>query len=209
MSSALQVKIMRLIEEGTFLRVGGTKTIKVDVRVIGATNKNLRDLVNRNLFREDLYFRLAVFEILIPSLRDRTDDIPLLVDYFINKYQTKMNKKGIQMSKEALDMLIMHNWPGNVRELENEIERACALIDPYGTIMASSLSEKIVKIKKKIPSEGEYLKDLLNEYEGEVILATLNDNKWGKKKVANRLGITQQWLNKRIHMLALDRRKKR
>ena len=208
MSPSLQVKILRLIQEGTFMRVGGTQTKTVDVRIIGATNRNLKEMIKQGRFREDLYFRLAVFELNIPPLRSRLEEVPLLSNHFIDKYQAKMKKKGIQIKEDAIELLQMHDWPGNIRELENEIERAVALTEDYGIIDQNLISERIKKEDAKIILGGS-LKSMLNEFEGKVILQILKENKWKKKRVAGMLGITQQWLNKRIHSLELDRRKKR
>lgn len=208
MSPSLQVKILRLLQEGTFIRVGGVETIHVDVRVIGATNKNIQHLIKNGKFREDLYFRLAVFELSIPPLRERKDEVELLANFFVDKYEKKMGKNGITLDSSALEKLLDHDWPGNVRELENEIERAVALTEDYGKIGAQQLSQRVQGTGAKKVLKGS-LKRVLNMYEGEIILETLNKNAWKKPKTAKILGITQQWLNKRIHALGIDRRTKR
>lgn len=129
MDLALQSKIMRVLQEGEVERVGGIKTIKVDVRIIAATNRNIEKAVSEGRFREDLYYRLNVFPITIPPLRERAEDIPLLVDYFIEKYSAEMKILKKEISREAMDLLIRYKWKGNVRELENTIERAMILCD--------------------------------------------------------------------------------
>lgn len=120
----LQPKLLRVLQEGEFERVGGSRTFKVDVRVIAATNRNLEDAVRAGRFREDLYYRLNVFPISLPSLRERRDDIHLLVQYFVAKYGARLGKKIDQIPRKLLDQLATHAWPGNIRELENVIERA-------------------------------------------------------------------------------------
>lgn len=129
MDIALQSKIMRVLQEGEIERIGGIKTVKVDVRIIAATNRDLEKAVSEGRFREDLYYRLNVFPITIPPLRERTEDIPLLVDYFIKKYSVEMKMLKKDISREAMDLLIRYKWKGNVRELENTIERAMILCD--------------------------------------------------------------------------------
>jgi len=127
LSSATQVKLLRVIQEREFERLGGTQTIKIDVRVVCATHRDLEKMTKENKFREDLFYRINVFPIYLPPLRERKEDIPLLADHFIAKY-AKENKKGVKgINRAGLDILLSHNWPGNVRELENVIERAIVL----------------------------------------------------------------------------------
>ena len=123
----IQVKLLRVLQERQFERLGGGKTIKCDVRVIAATNRNLEEAIKAGDFREDLYYRLNVFPVYIPPLRDRLNDIPLLVDHFIRKVNKKNGTNIIRISSSALDMLMIYNWPGNIRELENTIERAAIM----------------------------------------------------------------------------------
>ncbi len=124
---SMQVKLLRVLQEGEFERLGGTKTLRVDVRLVAATNRNLAELVKRGRFREDLYYRLNVITISIPPLRERREDVPLLVDHFIRRYARRNNRAIAGISKDAMDRLMEHSWPGNVRELENTIERAIVL----------------------------------------------------------------------------------
>ncbi|TAL26362.1 MAG: sigma-54-dependent Fis family transcriptional regulator [Nitrospirae bacterium] len=142
MTPDLQVKILRVLQERAFERVGGTKTIKVDVRIIAATNKNLEDEVSAGRFREDLYYRLNVIPMQLPPLRERTEDLPLLCNYFINKYCKKREKPLMKMSEETMSALANYSWPGNVRELENLIERLVVLKEDE-TVVMSDLPEKI------------------------------------------------------------------
>lgn len=127
---AMQVKLLRVLQEHKFERLGGTQTIEVDVRVIAATNKDLEQMVHLGSFREDLYYRLQVIQIHLPPLRERTDDIPLLVDHFIQKYSEENQKQIKGVTPETMELLVRYRWPGNVRELENAIERAVVLADP-------------------------------------------------------------------------------
>ncbi|HRH46423.1 MAG TPA: sigma 54-interacting transcriptional regulator, partial [Pyrinomonadaceae bacterium] len=123
----LQPKLLRVLQEGEFERLGSSRTIKVEVRLVAATNRDLQEMVAEGTFRADLYYRLNVFPVLIPPLRERRDDIPLLVSYFVQKYSLQMNKKIRTIPNEAMDALTNHSWEGNIRELENFIERAVIL----------------------------------------------------------------------------------
>lgn len=127
MSKNLQVKLLRVLQDRTFFKVGGTQPIVVDVRIIAATNQDLMDAIRSKQFREDLYYRLNVIRIELPPLREREEDIPLLVRYFVNKYSRKIDKNVRRVSEEAMDALLNYSWPGNIRELENTIERAVVI----------------------------------------------------------------------------------
>lgn len=129
MDMALQSKLLRTLQESEIERVGGTKPIKVDIRIIAASNKNLQDAVANNRFRDDLYYRISVFPILIPPLRERKEDIPLLIEHFVSRFNAEMNMRKKGVTEEALRVLMDYNWKGNVRELENVIERAMILSD--------------------------------------------------------------------------------
>jgi transcriptional regulator with GAF, ATPase, and Fis domain len=142
MSPTMQTKLLRVLQDGEVRAVGGQETFHVDVRVVAATNRELRDLVAKGRFREDLYFRLAVLEIRLPPLRERREDIPLLAAHFLARAVDEA-KREVSLSPEALDRLVAHDWPGNVRELENEIRRAVALCD--GTIRAADLTPEVGK----------------------------------------------------------------
>jgi DNA-binding NtrC family response regulator len=129
-SPAVQVKLLRALQEREFERVGGTKTVKVDVRLIAATNRDLEQLVADGLFRADLYYRLQVIQVFLPSLRERTEDIPPLVEHFIQKFNKENGKEVKFLSPEAMDLVMKYDWPGNIRELENAMERCVVLADP-------------------------------------------------------------------------------
>jgi Nif-specific regulatory protein len=124
---AVQAKLLRVIQEREFERLGGTRTIKIDVRFIAATNRNLEQAIRAGTFRQDLYYRLNVIRIDVPALRDRESDIPLLAKYFVSKYSKSLQRRVKGLSPEALQCLLQHDWPGNIRELENLIERAIVL----------------------------------------------------------------------------------
>jgi two-component system response regulator AtoC len=129
MDLSLQAKLLRVLEEDEMMRVGGTIKVKIDVRVVAATNRDLIQLIQQKRFREDLYYRLNVFPIVIPTLRERREDIPALVDHFTSYYSKEMKKEIKAVSREAMDLLMAHSWVGNVRELQNCIERAIILSD--------------------------------------------------------------------------------
>ena len=141
MSPNLQVKILRVLQDHSFERIGGVKTIQVDIRVIAATNQDLEELVARSKFREDLYYRLNVIPIKVPPLRDRLSDLPLLVQHFLEEFSRKRKKPGKRLSPAAMDLLLRHSWPGNVRELENLVERLVTLTEGE-VIDAADLPEK-------------------------------------------------------------------
>src|SRR5207244_11483282 len=126
---SVQAKVLRVIEEQTFERIGGLETIKVNTRVVAATNRNLQDLVERREFREDLFFRLSVFPIHIPPLRERISDVRLLAQFFVEKFSKDLHRQSLQLSPEAAGALEQYSWPGNVRELRNPIELAAILSD--------------------------------------------------------------------------------
>ncbi len=149
MSAALQVKLLRVLQEGTFMPVGGTQTKKVDVRIIAATNRELTDMVKKGSFREDLLYRLNVVMIRVPPLRERKDDIPLLVQHFLTRLTTRYSQEKV-MSEAALQLLQNHNWPGNVRELENEVERLWVLSGHEPVIDHSQLPTYMTKAKKPL-----------------------------------------------------------
>lgn len=166
LSISLQVKILRVLQEKEFERVGGTEVIKSDVRIIAATNRDLDKMVQQGKFREDLLYRLKVIPINMPPLRERKEDIPLLVDFFIDKYSREINKGKIHIEKEVLELLMTYDFPGNIRELENLIERL-VILSTDGTIKVSMLPKEIVKgayLNKKdifvLPEDGVNLEEL-------------------------------------------------
>lgn len=213
MSLSLQVKILRLIQEGTYMRVGDTETRHVDVLVISATHRDLRRLIELGKFREDLYYRLAVVELMLPPLRDRPDDIPVLVQHFLDEFEKKTNKGGITLSSEAMKIFQEYYWPGNVREIRNEIERVVALRSSNSLIKPKDLSKKFFYetypegVTAGDEEEEGYIKRLVDEFERNLLSKYLRKHKWNKTKVARLCGITRQGLNKKILKYRLDRRR--
>jgi len=192
-SLSTQAKLLRVLQEHEIKRVGGREIIKVDVRIIAATNKNLEQLVEEKKFREDLFYRLNVVSINLPSLRERADDISLLVDHFLRKYAAENQKPVSRVSQEALDLLKGYRWPGNVRELENVIERAVTL-SRHTVIMPEDLPRRL----RERPFE-EYISSLpahlsLSTLEKLYIQKVLEETGGNKKKAANILGINRRTL---------------
>ena len=200
---ATQVTLLRVLQEREFERVGGTETVKVNVRVIAATNKDLEQAIEERAFREDLYYRLNVFAIFVPALRERKTDIMLLSDFFLSKYAREHKKSIRRISTPAIDMLVSYHWPGNVRELENIIERAVLVCDgnvihghhlpptlqtaeASGTVMAVTLADAVAKLEK----------DLIQD-----ALKTARGN---RARAARLLGSTERVINYKIGKLGVD-----
>jgi two-component system NtrC family response regulator len=168
----LQVKLLRFLQEYTFERVGGRKSIKVDLRVISATNKNLSDLIEQNLFREDLYYRLDVIDISLPPLKDRGEDAVIMANIFLKNYAGKIGKDIRGFTPEALNAIQTHNWPGNIRELVNRIRRGVVMAD--GTaITPANLGLKLCSINPEPFSNGLGLKEAKARFEAELVAAAL------------------------------------
>ncbi|RLC09256.1 MAG: sigma-54-dependent Fis family transcriptional regulator [Deltaproteobacteria bacterium] len=198
---SVQVKLLRVLEEMTFERVGGTKSITVDVRLIAATNKDLKTMVKNHSFREDLYFRLNVVHIELPPLRERTEDIPLLTAYFAKKYARKADKGEISISAEATEFLCNHRWPGNVRELENAIERA-VLFCKGNEITMDDLPRELISFSDlEIPIDWQKLSKLpeaLDAIEKRLIQKALLLSNNVQSRAANLLGIPRANLQYRL-----------
>jgi DNA-binding NtrC family response regulator len=192
MSMPLQAKILRVLQSKEFERVGGTRTIKVDVRVISATNKDLKKMVERGEFRKDLYYRLNVVQIDIPPLRNRKEDIPLLVDHFIRNFSEQMGKEIKGISPRAMEFLLSYNWPGNVRELEHVIQRAIVL-EKGDTITDASLPPEIREAKEP-HSLSELIKGSLGEMEARAIKAALESAGGNRSVAAKILGVSRKTL---------------
>ncbi len=193
----LQPKILRVLQEREFERVGSEKTQKVDVRIITATSRNLEALVSHNKFREDLYFRLNVIPLFLPPLREREEDIPVLIDYFLKKFN-KENKRSISIDKSALKILLHYNWPGNVRELENTIER---LVIMTGTkkITASDLPVSLSIRRITSSAKSVSLAANIEEIEKGNIIDALEKTGWIQAKAARLLGITSRQIGYKIN----------
>ncbi|MEN2985290.1 MAG: sigma-54 dependent transcriptional regulator, partial [Thermodesulfovibrionaceae bacterium] len=190
---SLQKKLLRFLQEREIQRIGSTQRIKIDVRVISATNKDLETAVKEGNFREDLYWRLNVIRINLPPLRERREDIPLLVNHFLYKFSKENNKPIPQIESDVMELLINYDWPGNVRELANVIERAVVL-SPSGLISIKYLPKKLQE-KWATPKE-----DSLNllEIEKSVILKALNSTGWNQTKAAEILGISRKQLRTKM-----------
>lgn len=203
MDLSLQVKIMRVIQEGEVERVGGLKAVPVDVRVIAATNKDIEQAVSEGKFREDLYYRLNVFPIKIPLLRERVEDIPLLVDFFVRKYCAEMKTPMKDVSREVLEMLTDHPWKGNVRELENTMERAIILCDGR-TITPEHISLSPIPMKatlETLPMSGtleDTTKEALRLAETRRIRKALQETKGNKSRAAELLSVSYKTLLTKI-----------
>jgi two-component system response regulator PilR (NtrC family) len=207
--SLLQVKLLRVVQEKTFRRVGGAEDKKVDIRIISATNKNLEEKVNDGSFREDLYFRLNVIAIHIPPLRERTEDIPVLTNYFIEKYSKAFGKEIKRISSYALELLMTYPFPGNVRELENIIERSVALetsniVLPENLILAGNVQELNRFSDGEIPKDGVDLNEELAKYEKHLIEKALKKAKGSKTRAAEILQVSFDSLRYRIEKLGIS-----
>lgn len=173
MTLSTQTKVLRVLQEGEIQRVGGTETIKVDVRLVAATNKNLEEMVKKKEFREDLYYRLNVFRIRLPALRERIEDIPLIANFLLQKLSTKNNAKPKRLSQDALNMLMTHDWPGNVRELENTILHS-AVLAQGDLILVTDLPTEIFG-NKPIPKPSAILSSMQRETAHESAELTVED----------------------------------
>jgi formate hydrogenlyase transcriptional activator len=196
-----QVKLLRVLQEGEFERVGSSQTLKVDVRVIAATNRNLREVVQNGTFRSDLFYRLNVFPLEVPALRERKDDLPLLVNFFLSKSAKKLAKEVQGVSQKSMEQLMHYDWPGNVRELQNIVERAMVLA-----------RGPIVHIDESMTRSGAALEDTtietLETMERNHIIRALNETHWvvhGKKGAAEILGINPSTLRSRMEKLGIKK----
>ena len=208
-SVTMQVKLLRVLQEGTFIPVGATEPKRVNVRIIAATNRNLKEMVDQGTFREDLYYRLNVINVNVPPLRERKEDIPLLADFFLQK--NSVGAEPATLAKRALEKLYDYSWPGNVRELQNEMERVLVLASSENKIPAEMLSPKILEAGDKGKIQGTRvhgkLKDALEELEREMIMAGLRRTGWNKSKLAKELGISRAGLIMKVEKYGLDKRK--
>lgn len=202
-SPKLQLSLLRVLQEREFHRVGGEEPIRVDVRIIAATNRNLLQAVKEGHFREDLYYRLNVISIQVPPLRERKEDIPLLVEHFIEKFNMESGKRVEGISQEALQFLMEHNWPGNVRELENVIERA-VIINRGGVVLPSDLPQSLVKRgSESSTSQFQPAQMTLQEVEKAHIQRTLEKHEWNILRTARVLGIDRSTLYAKIKRYGL------
>jgi len=196
MSPSLQVKLLRVLQEGVFTPVGSTEPRRVDVRIVAATNRDLKEMVETGKFREDLFYRINVITIRVPPLRERREDIPLLVEHFLQKHASRTSREMKTIAPKALDVLLSYNWPGNVRQLENEIQRAIVLSGSSHVIgddvlspvlMAGTQSTVHVKLQGK-------LRDAMEQVERHILQDGLRRNGWNKSKLSRELGISRATL---------------
>ena len=209
MPPALQVKVLRAIQDRTFMRVGGTSNVQVDVRILCATNRVLSDEVKAGRFREDLFYRLNVIEVRLPSLCERPEDIPELVHHFVERYAGQLGREVPDVDPEVLSTLERHAFPGNVRELENLMERAVTLargdrITP-DCLPASVLEPQVDRLPaRRLPAEGGDLNELLAEYEKGLLLEALERAGGVKKRAAALLRVSFRSYRYRLEKLGLD-----
>lgn len=204
-SLAFQSKLLRILQEGEARPVGGNRTIKVDVRVIAATNRGLKEAIEKKTFRGDLYYRLAVIPMVIPPLRDRRDDIPLLADHFVKKYAARNGKSPMHLSEEATSLLLKAPWEGNVRELQNVIERG-VLVSPGPEIAPDAFLIDEAAISASAPSPALFVtkRDLTRKFERERIIEAIRKNKGNKSLAARSLGIARASLYNKIKQFQIE-----
>ncbi len=207
----MQVKLLRVIQDKEFKRVGGTEDIRVDVRIISATNKDLEEAVREKRFREDLFYRLNVIQIKLPPLRERKEDIPLLAHHFLKKYSEELGKSITRISPEALQFLMNYDFPGNVRELQNIIERAVALetgselsLQNLSSYLENQLPAKRSPFEIELPEEGIDLEKVVADLEKMLLLKALDRAKGVKKKAAELLNINFRSMRYRLEKYGLN-----
>ncbi len=203
-SGSTQIKLLRVLQEREFVRVGGTKTIACDVRIIAATNKNLKKAIEAGEFREDLYYRLNVFPILLPPLRDRREDIPALIEHYVSKNARELGWARPQVGAEAMELLCAYRWPGNIRELRNVVERAVLLADT-GKITPASLPREIVGTTGESTAPAGETTSALEGYEKTMILRALEEAGWNQTRTAAALGISRDNLRYRLKKYKIRR----
>ena len=208
MALSLQTKLLRVLQERTLRRVGDTKSVPVNVRVVAASNEVLGEKIKTGKFREDLYYRLAVIPLELPPLRDRPEDIPLLVSHFLHKNASQCAGEPCRIEPEAIDLLCAYSWPGNVRELENAVERACALCDDHhihpsdlppqvqGRVAPTSFRDNVITM----PPPGQKLEDYVATQERAYIDQTLRANNGSREKTATMLGISLATLYRKLEL---------
>lgn len=214
---ALQAKLLRVLQEKTFERVGGGKTLEVDVRILSASNKDLREEVSAGRFREDLFYRLNVIPVSLPALRERMDDMRLLVDFFIGKYRAELGKEKLSISQDAMKLLMKLPWEGNIRELENTIERA-AILCSDGSIEAEDVQpdtlygddknglDQSIDIQSLIP-ENAPLNEVLYSIEKKMLLKALDETEYVQSRAADKLGITKSLLQYKMKKYRIKKKK--
>jgi transcriptional regulator with PAS, ATPase and Fis domain len=216
MSPALQVKVLRVLQEGTLTPVGDTQTRTVDVRIIAATNRDLKKMVERGEFREDLYYRINVIQLTVPPLRDRKEDVLLLIDHFLRRNSKGRRLKQKKLTQGCLDRMMEYAWPGNIRELENEIERLVVLAGDDKVIGEELLSPRIRQASggregDGAPADGREAQSLpaaVDALEKNLIYEVLRRNQWNKTKAAAELRISRRNLIRKVIKYKLDARRR-
>ena len=214
---AVQSKLLRVLQEKSFERVGGTKTLTVNVRIISASNRDLKEEVMHGRFREDLFYRLNVIHVSLPALRERMDDMPLLVDFFIEKFARQLQKKDLSITKDALRLLMTLPWEGNVRELENTIERAAILcngncidaedVQPESVHMDNQAAwSRDLDLHQIIPDSAS-LNDVLYAVEEKMLVQALDESNFVQARAAERLGITKSLLQYKMKKYQIKKKK--
>jgi len=211
MSLTMQVKLLRVLQDGTLIPVGSTEQRKVDVRLLAATNRDLKGMVEQGTFREDLYYRINVINVVVPPLRDRKEDIPILLDHFLVRGCKEKNLPLKNFAKRSMEKIYDYAWPGNIRELENEVERLIVLSGEDPRITADTLSPRIRDYGGGSKVQGVRvsgkLKDALEELEKTMIKEGLRRTKWNKSRLAKELGISRAGLIMKVDKYGLDTRK--
>ncbi|MCW8891830.1 MAG: sigma 54-interacting transcriptional regulator [Deltaproteobacteria bacterium] len=202
LSAAFQVRLLRVLQERTFQPLGGTKSVKINVRVIASSNKNLADMVKRGAFRQDLFYRINVVRLDLPPLRERKEDIPMLVKHFIARLNRLRGRSVSGISQKALEILLSHDYPGNIRELENSIEHAFVLCSE-GQIEPHCLPDNLRALVSG-PTTNAKIDAALHSVEAQVILDALKRNKFNRLEAARDLGIHKSTLFRKIKMLGID-----
>src|SRR5207248_9301700 len=201
-----QVKLLRALQEREFERLGGIETIKVNVRLIAATNKDLEKAISESTFREDLYYRLNVFTIFVPPLRERKSDVLQLADHFLEKFSREHNKHIKRISTPAIDMLTAYHWPGNVRELENTLERSVLVCDGH-VIHAHHLPPTLQTAEASGTVTRVSLKDAVAAYEKDLIQDALKTTRGNRAKAARLLNATERIINYQVRKYSIDYRR--
>jgi transcriptional regulator with PAS, ATPase and Fis domain len=194
---ATQVKLLRVLQDGEFERVGGNKTIQASIRIIAASNRDLQEAVKQGTFREDLYYRLNVVSIKLPPLRERKEDIPFLVNFFIDKFNQRYKMKVKGVSQRAMNFLIDYEWSGNVRELENTIESILVINSPE-VIDIQHLPQEVKEVKEKPEVIPIKIGTPLEEVEREMLIQTLKATKGNKRRAAELLGINVRTIHRKM-----------
>lgn len=198
---SLQAKLLRVLQEGEIRPIGGSRTMRVDTRIVAATNRDLEKEVAEGRFREDLFYRLKVFPLRVPPLRERREDVPLLAGHFLKRYAQEFGRSVEGFSQQAMELLSAYEWPGNVRELENEIQRIIIQLDEGGIVEPAHLSARIRKVEnllERVQARKGSLKEMVEQVEKWILLEALKEHGNNKSQTARTLGITREGLHKKL-----------